>query len=213
MLPGTFNPIAFGNVNFIGSDVYQRATTGNVDHDFTISGAQAGDLLILALSFDGGGDSSWSFSTASGGTDFTTIYDNTGNSTLGVFVGYAVASGSLLRVQTTNVGSSSWDSLSMVLAVYRGPTTLVASDTTSPLSIANTGSLTILTGHASAFDGTPTAVAPSGYIVAGEESSGGELIGSAVAIAHSLTNVANPSATLDWNEAQTNESFTMALFD
>lgn len=213
MLPGTFNPIAFGSANFIGSDVYQRGTTGNVDHDFTITGAQAGDLLVLAFSFDGGGDSSWSFNTASGGTAFTTIYDNTGNSTLGVFVGYAIASGSLLRVQTSNVGSSSWGNLSMVLAAYRGPTTLVASDTTAPLSITDTGSLTILTAHASAFDDAPTAVSPSGYIVAGEETSGGELIGSATAIAHSLTNVINPSGTLDWNEAQTNEAFTMALFD
>lgn len=214
MLPGTFNPISIGpGVSFIGSDTYSRFGAGNVDYDFTIPGVEAGDLLVLALTYDAGGnnDALWNFNTASGGLDFTTIYNTTGSSTPR-FVGYTSASGSLLRVQTSDVSATSWTRLTMVLAAYRGPTTLVASDTTTPLSITNTGSLTVLTAHAIGFSSHPTAVAPADYLISGQIAVGG-FPGSATAIAHSFIDVNNPSATLTWDRVADGRAFAMSLFD
>lgn len=130
-----------------------------------LSVASAGDLVVIAFTFEGGADSSWSWV----GMPFTTIYDLTGNST---YVGYRVVESGDTNPYVSGITTGGWRGLSIVAAVFRAASYVSFinnNDNTgmpNPPSLTATGSMCVATGHLKGSEGG-TWTAPSGYSLAG----------------------------------------------
>jgi hypothetical protein len=142
--------------------------------DFSDIDTRAGDLAFIALSFDTASSSSWSWQSASGGTVFTAILDQTSTSD-GNYHGYKILDGSETQVYPTWL-SGAWDALTICLAIFRGPNTLgqwnfaaASSGAPNPPAVEVTGSptsnLSIITLHEQNV-GFEAWGAPAGYEMA-----------------------------------------------
>jgi len=201
MLPGMFVPMVVPSARFIGAQVHNDSLD-NFSFTFSVAGASAGDLIVIAISVDNSGGSSFTWT----GIDFTTAINRLDESDPGSFVGYAIWDG----VETT-IGTSGLDvsATSIVVSVFRGVSTLVnsatasgASGTPNGPSVSGSGTLHVATGHMQD-DATPM-TAPSGWELAGTEVQGSGT-GSVTGVAYNLQGLNDPGAfgggSNDWHAA------------
>jgi len=179
---------------FIGAQTFELAEGDDYPLTFNVSGAEAGDLIVIALSFEVNADSVWSWT----GIAFTDIYDGTGTEDPGSYVGYAVWDGTTTSINLTGVGGN-WNRQTVVVAVFRNVDTLANSASATGGSgqpdgpdVSGSGRLYVVTGHQDLTSETaPTA--PSGWTLAGARNSTGANT-SATGIAYNIDGLSDPGA-------------------
>jgi hypothetical protein len=170
-----------------------------------ISVAQTGDLVVIAFTFNGSGDFTWSWN----GMTFSAIDDDTGRNICGSYVGYRFVQSGDSNPYVTGVSIGGWPNLSIVASVFRGAGSFVSSSSdrgssgmpNAPLLTSN-GALWVATGHIE--DSVTDWSAPSGYELA-SFSNLASLNPSSTAIAYKVANLSsdNPnvfggSGSADW---------------
>lgn len=179
---------------YIGSRVYGVSNVNDYPLTFSVAGAQAGDLIIFAMTFEVDGDSTWTWT----GIPFTDIYDATGNDNPGAYVGYAFWDGVTTNISVSGVGSGDWNRQATIVSVFRNVSTLVNSavDTgflgsPNPPAVSGAGRLHIATGHLD--DDNVNMTAPSGWTRAAAIAEGGANSASTV-IAYNFSGLNDPAA-------------------
>ena len=204
------NPPPDFEPRFIGADEFASTGGGNIDQTPVISGISNGDVVVVAIGFDGGSDNTWSWDTGGGSVSVTTLFDGTAVSDPGYFFGWFTYNGNL-RLKTTGVGSGNWTYKTLIVSAYRNVSTLVGSGSsaTTP-SATGTGTLSVL---ASVLEDQNTTISatPSGYTLAGQIGVGVSDASTSNAQAYKIGSQTNPSAKLTW-AASGNERNAVLLF-
>lgn len=164
-----------------------------------LSIAQAGDLVVIAFSFDASSDSTWDWE----GMTFSAVYDATGSINPGAYVGYRFVEAEDTNPYVSGLsGFGEWADLSIVASVFRNVSSFVGSANGSsssgmpnPPGLGAFGGLWIATGHIDD-DVFTNWAAPANYTLAAYETNGFSARGSSTAVAYRIESLTsdNPAA-------------------
>lgn len=171
-----------GSVTKTASDEAGWDSSGDALNVLSI--AQAGDLVVIAFSFDETPDGSFTW----GGMSFTAISNQAGSSNPGAYVGYRFVQSGDGNPYVGSVETASWQGLSIVASVFRNVSGYVAaasaglsigSGLPNPPSLTATGTLGVITGHLKD-DAVTDWGAPSDYTLASSAAKSGTFQSSTV---------------------------------
>jgi len=181
-----------GPVEYIGSvtksaDDAQNWDAAEESLDI-LSIAETGDLVVIAFSFDGPADGTFSWN----GMPFTPIYSQTSATTPGRYVGFRRVQADDENPFVSDVTAGTWADLSIVASVFRNAFSLsgneIATSTTgmpNPPALTANGRLWVITGHLDD-DVVTDWVAPANYTLADYEVNGSSNAASSTAIAYRI---------------------------
>ena len=206
---------AGGGIQYIGSVTKVANSEGDWDTVpealDVLSIAETGDLVVIAFSFDSGADATWFWGNE--GMSFTAVWNNTGATNPGAYVGYRFVQAGDEDPYVSGVSTNSWGGLTIVASVFRGVSSYEndnnangASGMPDPPNLTAAGNLWIATGHLDD-DAVTNWGAPTNYTLAAYAASpAGDDNRSSTAIAYRIESLAsdNPSAfsgsgTDTWN--------------